>query len=214
MKDSSHVLKTSDLSYVHQGSAKLAFPDIQCRRGEHLLITGKSGVGKTTLLHLLGGLRSVQEGKLWINGRELSAMSHKERDRFRGSHIGFVFQQPLFIQSVNALENVLAAQFFGTGSVDRPMAERLLGELRIAELGGKKTSELSGGERQHLAIARALATKPDLVLADEPTSSLDDENAGKVVELLLNEAESNGATLVIVTHDIRLKDHFQNRMAL
>lgn len=208
------VLETSDLKYRYAGEKELVFPDLTCRTGEHMLITGKSGVGKTTLLHLLGGLRRVQQGVLRIKGEDLSAMSNKERDRFRGDHIGFILQQPLFIQSVNALENVLTAQYFGKGKTDREFAEALLGELDIDHLRNKKTSELSGGERQRLSIARALSTKPYLVLADEPTSSLDDENAEKVVNLLINEAEQNGATLVIVTHDSRLKNHFKNHVPL
>jgi len=214
MKDETIVLRTSELEYRHGNSKPLIFPDIQTNRGDHLLITGKSGVGKTTLLHLLGGLRKVQKGHLWIKDRELSKMSNKERDGFRGKHIGFVFQQPLFIQSVNALENILTAQFFGVKKVDRSFAERLMSELDISDLAGKNPSELSGGERQRLSIARALSTRPDLVLADEPTSSLDDDNAMKVMKLLIDEAESNDATLIIVTHDSRLKDHFQHRIDL
>lgn len=179
-----------------------------------MLITGRSGVGKTTLLHLLGGLRKVQEGHLLIKGEDLAQMSNKQRDAFRGRHIGFVLQQPLFIHSLNAMENVLSAQFFGMKRVDRSFAERLMTELGIASQKDKKTSEMSGGERQRLAIARALSTKPDLVLADEPTSSLDDDNALNVMKLLKREAESNGASLIIVTHDGRLKGHFENRIEL
>jgi putative ABC transport system ATP-binding protein len=208
------VLETSNLRYRYTGEKELVFPDLMCRQGEHMLITGKSGVGKTTLLHLLGGLRRVQEGALRIKGEDLAAMNNKERDKFRGEHIGFILQQPLFIQSVDAFENVLTAQYFGKGKTDREFAEALMGELDIAGLRNKKTSELSGGERQRLSIARALSTKPYLVLADEPTSSLDDENAEKVVNLLIGEAEQNDATLIIVTHDSRLKNHFKNHVQL
>lgn len=208
------VLKTSALSHNYSNEAEIAFPDLICTQGEHLLVTGNSGTGKTTLLHLLGGLRSAQKGDIWINGQELSAMSKSERDAFRGKHIGFIFQQPSFIQALNALENVEAAQYFGSKSVDTKFASRLLAELGIDRYAGKSTNELSGGERQRLAIARALATSPDLVLADEPTSGLDDDNAMKVLELLVKEAELNGATLVIVTHDSRLKSKFENKVEL
>jgi ABC-type lipoprotein export system ATPase subunit len=144
----------------------------------------------------------------------MSAMSKSERDAFRGRHIGFIFQQASFIQALNVLDNVLASQYFGAKKVDVDFAMRLLAELGIERFAKRKTNELSGGERQRLAIARALSTSPDLVLADEPTSSLDDENALKVLHLLVSEAEKNGATLVIVTHDNRLKSKFENQVEL
>lgn len=208
------VLRTSKLAHRYDSDEKLTFPDIVCREGEHLLISGKSGVGKTTLLHLLGGLNSVQSGEIYIQDHEMSAMTKSERDAFRGRHIGFVFQQASFIQSLNVLENVLAAQYFGAKKVNASFAMGLLSELGIDKYAKKKTNALSGGERQRLAIARALSTSPDVVLADEPTSSLDDANAMKVLDLLVKEAELNDATLVIVTHDNRLKSKFQNQVEL
>ena len=214
MDEKSIVLRTSRLSHRYASDEKLTFPDILCQKGQHLLISGKSGVGKTTLLHLLGGLSSVQSGEVWIQDHEMSAMTKSQRDAFRGKHIGFVFQQASFIQSLNVLENVLAAQYFGAKKVNPTFAMSLLSELGIDKYAKKKTNELSGGERQRLAIARAMSTSPDLVLADEPTSSLDDVNAMKVLDLLINEAEKNGATLVIVTHDNRLKSKFENQVEL
>jgi ABC-type lipoprotein export system ATPase subunit len=208
------VLRTSQLSHRYSSEEKLSFPDLACTKGQHLLISGKSGVGKTTLLHLLGGLSSIQSGKIWIEEQEMSAMSKSERDAFRGKHIGFIFQQASFIQALNVLDNVLASQYFGAKKVDVDFAMRLLAELGIERFAKRKTNELSGGERQRLAIARALSTSPDLVLADEPTSSLDDENALKVLHLLVSEAEKNDATLVIVTHDNRLKSKFENQVEL
>jgi len=214
MEEQKFVLKTSKLTHCYSAGEDLHFPDFATRKGEHLLISGKSGVGKTTLLHLLGGLSSVQSGKIWVKDKEMSAMSKSERDAFRGKHIGFIFQQASFIHSLNVLDNVLAAQYFGAKKIDRAFAMRLLSELGIANYAAKRTNELSGGERQRLAIARALSTSPDLVLADEPTSSLDDVNAMKVLDLLVKEAEKNGATLVVVTHDNRLKSKFENQVAL
>ena len=214
MDEKSIVLRTSQLSHRYASDENLTFPDIVCRKGQHLLISGKSGVGKTTLLHLLGGLSSVQSGEIYIREQEMSAMTKSQRDAFRGKHIGFVFQQASFIQSLNVLENVMAAQYFGAKKVNATFAMDLLSELGIDNYAKKKTNELSGGERQRLAIARAMSTSPDLVLADEPTSSLDDVNAMKVLDLLISEAEKNGATLVIVTHDNRLKAKFQNQVEL
>jgi putative ABC transport system ATP-binding protein len=214
MEESQLVLKTSGLSYSYSSGENLIFPDIALPQGEHLLISGKSGVGKTTLLHLLGGLTSVQSGEIWINNQEMSKLSKGELDAFRGKHIGFVFQQPSFIQSLSVLENVTAAQYFGAKKVNRDFAVRLLSELGIEKYSAKRTNELSGGERQRLAIARALSTSPDVVLADEPTSGLDDVNALNVLDLLVKEAEQNGATLIVVTHDNRIKSQFENQVAL
>jgi putative ABC transport system ATP-binding protein len=214
MDEKAKVLQTKAVAYTYPSAEKLTFPDLSCEQGEHMLISGDSGAGKSTLLHLLGGLRRVMEGQIWIAGSEISQFSNRERDSFRGRHIGFVFQQPSFIQSLSVLENILAAQFFGRGKANMDKAIKLLEELGIARYKNKKTNELSGGERQRLSIARALSISPMLVLADEPTSSLDDSNAFKVHELLVKEAELNGATLVVVTHDSRLKAEFQNRVDL
>jgi len=214
MDEKSMVLRTSELAYRYDSGQELSFPNLKSKKGQHLLITGKSGVGKTTLLHLLGGLSSVQSGQIWIREQEMSSMSKSQKDAFRGKHIGFIFQQASFIQSLNVLENVLASQYFGAKQVSATFAMGLLSELGIDQYAKKRTNELSGGERQRLAIARALSTKPDLVLADEPTSSLDDVNALKVLDLLVSEAEKNNATLVIVTHDNRLKSKFENHVEL
>jgi putative ABC transport system ATP-binding protein len=208
------VLMTKMLRHSYEAGVEFNFPDLTCDRGGQLLITGKSGVGKTTLLHLLGGLLGVQKGEIRIDGQDISKLSSKALDRFRGEHIGLIFQQPRFIRSLNALENLEAAQFFGRGKTDRSHALALLEELKIADKAQKVTAQLSGGERQRLAIAAALSTRPDLVLADEPTSSLDDENAERVLRLLMEETSKNHAALVIVTHDGRLKPSFKNHVKL
>ncbi len=207
------ILKVSDLSYSY-GSETLRFPDFACDSKSHLLISGNSGVGKTTLLHLLSGIRHVQKGSVEILGSKLEGMSQSELDRFRGENLGIIFQQPGFIKSLTAMENLLAAQYFGGKGGDRKKAEALLEELGIPEKANEKTQALSGGERQRLAIARALACNPAILLADEPTSSLDDDNAQIVYELLVSEADRNNALLVVVSHDQRLKSKFTNRVSL
>ncbi|WP_239541114.1 ATP-binding cassette domain-containing protein [Cryomorpha ignava] len=192
----------------------ISFPDFEISKNDRLLITGNSGTGKTTLLHLLSGLLMMQKGEIIISGSNLSALSQQKLDKFRGRNIGLVFQQPKFISSINVLENIKVAQLFGFGKVNTQDATSLLNELGIGDKAQKSTNELSGGERQRLAIARALAAKPTLVLADEPTSSLDDDNAEMVYELLHQEAVKNGATLIVVSHDQRLKSKFENMVAL
>ena len=214
MKGDTSILSVNKLSYAYANGSVIRFPDFLVKHGEDLLITGNSGSGKTTLLHLLSGLLKVKDGEIIIGESSLSELNQKELDRFRGKNIGLVFQQPKFISSINVLANIQAAQYFGTGTVDKSAALTLLNELGITEKAKKNTNQLSGGERQRLAIARALAAKPKIVLADEPTSSLDDENAELVYELLHREAMKNGATLIVVTHDQRLKMKFENIIAL
>jgi len=214
LKGDNSILSVKKLSYTYQNGNVIRFPDFSVGDRDDLLITGNSGSGKTTLLHLLSGLLKIQNGSITIGESELSELNQRELDSFRGKNIGLVFQQPKFISSVNVLANIQAAQYFGAGKVDKSSALKLLDELGIAAKAHKNTNQLSGGERQRLAIARALAAKPKIVLADEPTSSLDDDNAELVYELLHQEALKNGATLIVVTHDQRLKSKFENVIAL
>jgi putative ABC transport system ATP-binding protein len=210
----SNILITRSLRYAYAGQPAIEFPNITCQREGRLLITGNSGRGKTTLLHLISGLLRVQFGEILLEGQNLAGLSQKELDLFRGRHIGLVFQQPRFIGALTVLDNVCAAQFFGKRKSDRMKATHLLGQLGIAQYASKSTGQLSGGERQRLAIACALASQPSVVMADEPTSSLDDQNAEAVYALISKECAMNGAALIVVSHDQRLKDKFENRVEL
>ncbi len=212
--ENKYILRTTDLSFSYGNNGSIRFPNMACMRGQHTLVSGSSGVGKTTLLHLIGGLLRVQSGSVEVGGQSLGLLSNSELDTFRGRHIGLIFQQARFVTSLSVVENVMAAQYFGNGKSNSKKALALLGELGIAEKSTSLTYALSGGERQRLSIARALASGAPLILADEPTSSLDDQNADSVYQLLLREAELNGATLLVVTHDARLKLRFQNVVEL
>ena len=202
------LLRTSKLTHTHPGQATLSFPDIAVDSKEALVILGTSGSGKTTLLHLLAGLMQPDSGKVTVAGVDLSSLSPQDLDRFRGSEIGIVFQKPHLISAISVLENLQLAQFFAQKKAQDLM--ELLNELGIGTKAKASVLTLSEGEAQRVSIARALVNKPKLILADEPTSSLDDAHAAAVIALLKSQAEKVGAALVIVTHDQRVKAHFSN----
>ncbi|RMD75899.1 MAG: ATP-binding cassette domain-containing protein [Bacteroidetes bacterium] len=208
------MVRTQSLAYTYPPDLTIRFPDMVCRRGEHWLILGPSGCGKTTLLQLLAGLRHPHEGKVFIGDTELTALRGRARDLFRGQHIGLVFQQPHFVAALTVLENLLLPQKLARRTPSTQRALALLDELGVAHKAHALPHRLSQGEQQRVAIARALVNEPVLILADEPTSALDDGHAAAVADLLEREARSVQATLLIVTHDNRLKTRFPHRLEL
>lgn len=208
------MLRTHHLRFAYNVHTSFRFPDLTCEAGQGLLITGQSGKGKTTLLHLLAGLLAPHEGEIWIDDVNLAALRGRALDRFRGQRIGLVFQQPHFIASISLLENLVAAGWLGTGKKDRVKARQLLERLDIDSYAHRKPHQLSVGQQQRAAIARALMNDPAVLLADEPTSSLDDENARIVADLLLQQAWQASASLIVVSHDQRLKDLFSQSISL
>lgn len=208
------MLNTQGLEYAYPGGNRMQFPEIRCENGEHLLIIGRSGTGKTTLLHLLAGLLSPKNGEINIAGQDIARMRGRELDRFRGKHIGIIFQKSHFVSALNVSDNLQLTSYLAGLKADKARIQELLERLNLSDKLTKKTKELSQGEQQRVAIARALLNRPDLILADEPTSSLDDKNTADVIELLEKEAALADATLVIVTHDQRLKDRFSRRVEL
>ncbi len=208
------MLQTTDLHYTYPNGPSFAFPDVKVICEEVLLILGRSGSGKTTLLHLLAGLMAPTSGIVSVDSTALSSLSGSKMDGFRGRHIGLVFQQPLFIRSVNVMHNLQLARTLAGLEADETRATQLLEELGMADRASQLPQSLSIGERQRVSIARALMTAPGLLLADEPTSALDDDNCNRVAELLQSAATRHGAALVIVTHDRRLKDRFTNTVEL
>jgi len=208
------ILETKGLSYSYDGKTKLNFPDIKCQKGERWLLLGQSGSGKTTLLHLLGGLRQSKEGTILINEVNIGKLSTEKLDQFRGKHIGIVFQQSHFVKALTVGENLMLAQQLAGNSISKERIQMLLDRLNIGHKYHSKTHNLSQGEQQRVAIARALVNKPAIILADEPTSALDDTNCDEVIQLLEKQAAEENATLLIVTHDGRLKEKFKNRVLL
>lgn len=208
------MVNTKSLRFSYGKGTDFIFPDIAASAGQSLLITGGSGMGKTTLLHLLGGLLRAQSGKVVIEGTDITTLSEKKLDHFRGKNIGLVLQQSYFVESLNVLENVVLASWLATGTQAAEKAKEILARLDLKEHLHKMPSQLSIGQQQRVSIARALINEPKLLLADEPTSSLDDENAAKVADMLNALAKQYGTALVIVTHDQRLKDRFPNQISL
>lgn len=202
------LLQSNSLRYAHPGQGAISFPEVKLDAGEALLVLGKSGSGKTTLLNLLAGLLEPHSGQVELDGVRLSSLSGQALDLFRGKNIGIVFQKPRLIAALNVRQNLELAHFFGKKKGQDIM--QLLSELGIAAKANSSVLTLSEGEAQRVSIARALANSPKLILADEPTSSLDDENTEKVIQLLKSQAAKIGAALVIVTHDQRVKNHVPN----
>ena len=208
------MIYTENLTFSFNETTHFAFPNIMNNESEALLITGNSGKGKTTLLHLLGGLLRPKSGLISIRDTNISMLSEKELDNFRGKNIGLVLQQSHFVASLNVLENVVLASWLATGKKATDKAKSLLKQLDLEVQLHKLPSNLSVGQQQRVSIARALINEPKLLLADEPTSSLDDENASKVADLLGHLSREYKASLIIVTHDQRLKDKFSNQINL
>lgn len=177
--------------------------DLDVRRGEMLAIVGPSGIGKSTLLHLLGGLDRADRGSVRVSDRELTSMTNDELARFRNKNVGFVFQFHHLLPEFSAIENVAMPGWIGRMPREEALrkAAALLGELGLAARAKHFPNQLSGGEQQRVAIARALLTDPVLFLADEPTGNLDLETSEKVFKLMRECHRKRGLTSVIVTHN-------------
>lgn len=180
----------------------------------HSLVLGASGSGKSTLLHLIAGLISPSEGQITVSGQRFSDLSGRERDAFRGRHLGIVLQNLHLIGALSLRDNLRLAQSLAGRAIEPDWIAQLLDQVGLISLARQKPEMLSHGERQRAAIARALVNRPTLLLADEPTSALDDDNAHNVMELLLRQATLSGATLIVATHDQRIAPHFDDRLVL
>lgn len=208
------MLQTENLQFSYKGEKILQFPDITCQKGEHWLLLGQSGSGKTTLLHLLGGLLSPSQGQVKINNTSLKSLSTSALDKFRGKNIGIIFQTSHFVKALTVQENLMLAQQLAGLKVSKSRIKELLDRLNIGHKLHSKPHQLSQGEQQRVAIARALVNQPAIILADEPTSALDDKNCDEVIQLLEEQAAAANATLLVVTHDSRLKEKFEHKILL
>ncbi|MEO6711328.1 MAG: ABC transporter ATP-binding protein [Planctomycetota bacterium] len=189
-------------------SAVLDIAELDLASGEHAALRGSSGSGKTTLLHLIAGILVADSGSVRIAGRDMGARSEAERDRARAQVLGYVFQSFNLLQGFTALENVALAMHFGRGA-DVHHAKALLERVGLAERLHYKPRQLSIGQQQRVAVARALAGRPALVLADEPTGNLDRVRADESLALIREVCREHGAALLVVSHDERVLSRFE-----
>ena len=219
----SPVIALDQVSYAWPGHAPcLDIPRFELMPGERVFMHGPSGSGKSTLLNLIGGVLAPRSGQARVLGADLGRMGSSARDRLRADHIGFIFQQFNLIPYLSAIDNVLLPCRFSALRRERAAAdgmhaaaERLLRHLDLEPaLWKKPATALSVGQQQRVAAARALIGRPEIVVADEPTSSLDEDRQSAFLELLRRECDAAGAALLFVSHDRRLASHFEREVAL
>jgi putative ABC transport system ATP-binding protein len=189
-------------------------PDWKVAQGERWLVLGPSGCGKTTLLHAIAGLIRPTEGEVEVAGEVLSRLDGARLDRWRGGNVGIVLQALHLVKHLSVHDNLRLAQYLAQAPQDDARVADALGALGVADKASRKPAELSQGERQRVAIARAVVNRPRVLLADEPTANLDDAAAAAAVDLLAEQASRYGATLVVATHDARVKGKFRERLEL
>ncbi|MDX1385358.1 MAG: ABC transporter ATP-binding protein [Thermoanaerobaculia bacterium] len=203
----------------HQGESEvraLDHVDVEIDRSEFVCLSSPSGGGKTTLLNAIGGLDTPDSGEVWIEGERVDRMSKGERAELRLERIGFVFQAYNLIPVLSARENVeFVMEVRGIGGAERrERSSAILEEVGLAGLGDRRPAELSGGQQQRVAVARAIVTRPALVLADEPTANLDSHAAEQLMELFCELNEVHGSTFVIATHDRRVMSYSRRQIRL
>lgn len=219
------VIELHDLEYRWSAALPptLQIEEFAVERGERIFIKGESGSGKSTLLSLLGGVLTPQRGSIELLGQIINTLPGSARDRFRADHIGFIFQQFNLLPYLSVVENVLLPLHFSSRRRERVEAQRPAGEearrlLAHLDLTGelleRPVTELSVGQQQRVAAARALIGSPELVIADEPTSSLDADRREAFIELLKSECDAAGNTLLFVSHDSSLEGHFNHTLPL
>jgi putative ABC transport system ATP-binding protein len=199
---------TCNISHKIAEKAILNNINFNLQLGDHLLILGDSGVGKTTLFSILTGIQKPTTGQIKYAGKDIYTEKPNALDQFRGKNIGIIFQELHLIPVLTVRENLQLISSLTSKELNNTYIDKLINDLGLQTKSSQKTENLSIGEQQRLAIARALVNKPKWLFADEPTSALDDKNTASIIELLKSHAHQNGASLIIATHDKRVKDAF------
>jgi ABC-type lipoprotein export system ATPase subunit len=208
------MIEVNNLSYAYKKNPAIQFPDFVVAQGEHCLLIGESGCGKTTLLHILGGLLRGYSGKIKYSDTELSTLSESALDGFRGKNIGFIFQKNHLISALTVEKNITIASYLSGIKADAKRVDFILNRLGITEKATSNVTAISQGQAQRVAIARAVLNAPSVILADEPTSALDDKSCERVINLLIEVANENKSSLLIATHDQRLKNKINKQLHL
>lgn len=212
------LLEISELkkSFVAPDGSRHSVVDVKSfalAENAQVALEGESGSGKTTLLNLIAGILKPDAGAIRVAGREMSALSESARDRLRATTIGYIFQTFNLLQGYTCLENVLLGMSFGPG-VDRAFARELLERVGLSNRLAHYPRQLSTGQQQRVAVARAMANRPKLVLADEPTGNLDHKNAAEALALIRSACKDNGAALLLVSHDRDVLKQFETVQSL
>jgi putative ABC transport system ATP-binding protein len=203
-----------DVRHAYNGVDALQIRDWLAEQGEHWLVLGPSGSGKTTLLHILAGFLKPSYGEVIVAGNALGKLKTAQLGRFRGRHIGIVLQRLHLVGSLTVAQNLLLAQFFSGLGENLSRVHEVLEDLGLRNKAEAYPHELSFGQAQRVAVARAVVNRPTLLLADEPTSNLDDAHCVQTLDLLEAQARACNATLMIATHDQRIKARFRNQFML
>jgi len=208
------VLSLRAVRHRYGAREALRIERFEAAAGEHWLVLGPSGCGKTTLLHIIAGLLRPSEGEIRIGEQSLGALSGAALDRWRGRTLGIVPQKLHLVPSLSVLDNLLLAQFLAGMPEDAQRAHAALEQVQLGERSAARPAELSHGEAQRAAVARATVNRPRVLIADEPTSNLDDANCTRALDLLEAQATECGATLLVATHDQRARARFAQRLEL
>lgn len=217
MPDPVIVLENVRKSFAMPGGERvdvLDVPGFVLAAGEQAALEGSSGSGKSTLLHVISGIMRPDSGTVIVAGTDITRLSEGSRDRLRADALGLVFQQFNLLPGFTALENVLVAMSFASGRPDRARGTKLLEAVGLGHRLHHKPAELSMGQQQRVAVARALANRPKVILADEPTASVDAANQQQVVDLLTNTCREHGVALLVVTHEPEVARQFPRRLKL
>jgi len=207
-------LDIQNLDFTYGKKSVLTIKSLRIGRGETVLVYGDSGCGKSTLLNLASGILGGYSGSLAVLGQELSGLSARKKDAFRAENIAVIFQQFNLIGYLTVRENALLGAEISGRTVSTERLKQVLDHLQISELANEKAANLSHGQGQRVAAARAFLLGAPLILADEPTSALDDTNSKLFLELLFREARANNTTVIVVSHDLRHKKRFKRQIDL